>query len=290
MALARTLPRYTTEADPQMGDTAGAAALDAEQAALAQAQDPSAGSDALEQNLGNTVAVATALPIGTLTSPQSLCYATFDKAQACTLMLQADGPGTVITVRTSIAGRATFVRQFPISKTGHPRTVRLFGRMIDVTVQALFNAATVDVTGALITDQTDALGELWPTWVPGAGAGTPGLTASALLVPTNAVGTTPTQAGVLLGAQGSLQGNPTANASYWVMFFDSTSAPLAGAAPLVAIGPLVGGQPSSYSFDRSVRPDIDFTVGLWVALSSTGDTYTPITDGALVRADIDWGT
>jgi hypothetical protein len=295
----RTLARYTSAADPQMGDAAMAQRLTDMQEAIDAVQDPHDASESLPQNMGNTVNVAP-FSLENANPISDLVYATFPEARTVTLMLQAnplpDGTapiqgGVYVTVRATVAGRATFTRSFPLAITGRPKTVRLFARTVDVTVFADQNTEPLVVTGAIVDDQTDALGELWATWVPAAGYGADGITASGLLVPTGGLITQPgTQAGTLLSAQGSLQGGPTSGQKYWVMFFDSNVTPVEDTPPLVAIGPLVGGDPSSYSFDISLRPSIDFSVGLWVALSTTGDLLTTTTDEALVRADVAWGT
>jgi hypothetical protein len=292
--MARELGIYGTRADAGQGDPVAAERVTALQYQRAEEQEPGGeGGDALEQNLGNTVTVPLP-PLGsdgfTLQNWQALVFATFRKSQHATLMVQADGLGTFLSITTRVAGRAQFTRQFPLPVTTVPRFLQLFGKMIDIEVAGVTNAAPVHVTAALITEQIDAFDQLWPTWVPATQA-TGGVVAKkSRLVPTNmAAGST--QGGYLLGAQGFLTpGTGTVNASYFLMFFDALNGPANGTQPLVAIGPLVGGQPSPFAFDRSQRPDVTFQQGLWYALSSTPDVYTDIADSATVRVDFDWGT
>jgi hypothetical protein len=292
--MAREVAIYGTRADPEQGDPVAAERVTALQYQRAEEQEPGGESgEALEQNLGNTVLVPVPGPGSdgfTLVRPQALVYATFRKSQRATLMVQASLVGTFMRITTLVAGRARFCRSFPLPATTVPRFLQLYGRTIDVEVAAVNNAATVTVIGALIPEQIDAFDQLWPTWVPATQA-TGGVVAKkSLLVPTNAAAGS-TQGGYLLGAQGFLTpGSGTANAAYFLMFFDTLTGPPNGTQPLLALGPLVGGQPSPFAFDRSARPDITFQQGLWYALSSTPDVYTDIADSATVRVDFDWGT
>lgn len=249
-------------------------------------EEPEHGQDNLsdatqERNRGRQVTVPVS-PLGgdglpKASNPQDVVYCEFPTARECTLMLQASGSGARILIRTSIGGSAKFSRSFTLPM-GIPRSVRLFGTSIEVQVSGYANTTPVTVSGAIVEGSVDALGELWSTFVPnGAASGTNGLVA--------------TGSGIVLKSHGFLDGSPVADTNYYLQFYDTLSLPISGGAsvPLFVIGPLVGGQPSSFAWDDTVRPDVLFNTGLLWALSTTPDGYTNPSDGARASVTVSFG-
>lgn len=282
------LPTYVSAADPQQGDALGAAAFDAAQSAQAATEEADTAAPA-DVQLGRTVQlnpVVTPDPVyGNVGPAVDLVWCLFpDEPKHATVVLQTALSSTpvIAVVTTSVGGSAQVQRTFAIPG-GPPLRIQTFGRMITVSVfqTGALGTAGARVTGAIVTEDVNPLADLVTEWVPNA---TPGLASQ--VTPQGQ-----TVNGYFLGCVGSLDPTTgTAGAAYWVMFFDVALTGLAaGAQPLVALGPLTGKQPSSFTFDRSLRPSVRFGTALSWGVSTTQGTYTPAADGVLARVDADYG-
>lgn len=81
--------------------------------------------------------------------------------------------------------------------------------------------------------------------------------------------TVKSSAGTFFGAYGQYKGSVNA----WIMIFDASSAPTTGATPLAAIAVApIGAIDNNWSMQPG-KP-YTFSTGLYVALSSTGGTFT----------------
>jgi hypothetical protein len=213
-------------------------------------------------------------------TPQDLVR--FDEGQpgqaaTWTLRLQAQGASPItITVQTATGDSpASFTRSF-LLLPGPVRTLRLQGHLVLVSA-AQTNAAietTTQVSGTLSPGDSDSLGDVVTSLVSG---NTPAAQAVAV-----------SGAGTFLSAQGSCVALGSGDTQYWLMLFDQNTTPVtAGAAPLLAIGPLVANTP--FSADYNTRPAVFFGTGLTWALSTTAGTYTAPGSGAEARVDIVYG-
>jgi hypothetical protein len=251
-------------------------------------------------NLGRTITLnpptvasgSYANPVG---GPADLVWCTFKGPRHATVILQTTTPqtgpgvGVYVTITTSIGGSARFVRQFFLPP-GPAKYVQVFGSLIQVSALLsgpVGSTPVTQVSGAIVSENVDPLGSLATQWQ----ASATGIASAAWI--TLAAQNGITQQGFFLGCSGFLMpGTGTAGTNYYWMVFDvnlSGGGLANGDKPLLALGPLVGGQASSFSFDRSLRPSVPFTQSLQWALSTTADVYTAVTDGAKARTDADYG-
>ena len=185
-----------------------------------------------------------------------------------TLTMSADAPGVQATI-TSLIG-STKITKGPLPLTvGVPRSVRLFGKFLQVDLRSTATGGSINAHCALTPDDVNPLGELWTVWSPTA-------------QPLGASGVISTSPGTFLTSQGTCIALGGADAAYYLMFFDATAVPAPGTQPLIAIGPLIVGTQFSYSED--LRPKIEYSNGLCWGVSTTDDTATRRRPRAAKRA------
>ena len=183
---------------------------------------------------------------------------------------QTGGVGHVQIEVVEAVASATFTRKFNLFP-GPPRTLRVFGRLIDVNAYALVTNdkdCDVQISSLITTHNIDVLGELFPSWIPGN---------TDIASGAQDVSGAP---GFLLGGEGELVKLGGADAGpYYLLFFDTTAADLVGGqAPIYTSSPLLAG--SDFSFSHYQERDIIMTTALSMAFSSTPNSYTAVSAGA----------
>jgi hypothetical protein len=255
--------------------------------------DPDLGVDeagAGDINLGQArklrPATATTLTAAGIGPATDIVWASFKRPRNVTLILQATGPGVQIDIETSLGGSAHFNKTF-VLPAGAARVVRVFGRTLYCRAAMLnHNFAPVTVAGAICPFDIDPLGELWCTWVPSPineGNGTLNFFQQIADGPC-----------YFLGCQGYLIPGEDST-PYYVQIYDLSADDIAtaggipaGSVPLVSLGPLKLG--STFSFDRSLRADIQCFRGCAWGLSSDPSVYAgPPGGDPTVHLDADFG-
>lgn len=196
------------------------------------------------------------------------------------LQIQQTGEAAIrgavkVAVRYGIGG-VTFAKTFTLpappseaaanNGPSPPYPVLIYGRHVDVSFAsaqtAILNAA---ISPAPFEQRNDFYAWQWVTYNGDSFEGQI-VTGSGVLRNARAV------AQVLAGAAGT---------PFWPMLFDSVGAPAGGSLPLLLL-PALRQLGDDVSFEDSSPGTLQFQLGLYVALSSTPDTFTSAAAGEIV--------